>query len=157
MELEQKILDYCQTHGLTLGLAESCTGGAIASSLTKTPGASNYFLGSIVAYAIPVKQKLLNVQQSTIERHTVTSEAVAQEMAWGAIQALGANIALGVTGIAGPLGGTKNIPVGSIYMSICNDLADYHSQSFLLSGNRAEIIEQAVNIALKMIFDYLNK
>ena len=102
----------------TLALAESCTGGCIAHHVTNVPGASAVFLGGVVAYSNAAKQKFLGVRAKTLARHGAVSEAVAREMAEGAREKFGADFALAVTGIAGPAGGTKAKPVGTVFIAL---------------------------------------
>jgi len=103
---------------LTLALAESCTGGGIAHRVTNVPGASAVFPGGIVAYSNAAKQKFLGVRAETLARHGAVSEAVALAMAEGAREKFGADFALAVTGIAGPAGGTKAKPVGTVFIAL---------------------------------------
>ena len=103
---------------LTLALAESCTGGGIAHRVTNVPGASAVFPGGIVAYSNAAKQKFLGVRAETLARHGAVSEAVARAMAEGAREKFGADFALAVTGIAGPAGGTKAKPVGTVFIAL---------------------------------------
>ena len=102
----------------TLVLAESCTGGFIANQITNVPGASKIFLGGIVAYGNAAKEKFLGVRAQTLNRHGAVSEAVAREMAEGTRKRFGADFAIAVTGIAGPTGGTKNKPVGTVFIAV---------------------------------------
>jgi nicotinamide-nucleotide amidase len=102
----------------TLALAESCTGGFIAHQITNVPGASEIFLGGIVAYKNEVKQKFLGVRATTLQKHGAVSKNVAREMAVGARKNFGADFAIAVTGIAGPSGGTKGKPVGTVFISV---------------------------------------
>ncbi len=102
----------------TLALAESCTGGCIAHRFTNVPGASVVFPGGVVAYSNAAKQKFLGVRAETLARHGAVSEAVAREMAEGAREKFGADFAIAVTGIAGPTGGTKNKPVGTVFIAL---------------------------------------
>jgi nicotinamide-nucleotide amidase len=104
--------------GATIALAESCTGGLIASQLTEVPGVSECFLGGIVSYANKAKVDLLGVPADLIERHGAVSEEVARAMAVGALERFGSSLALSVTGVAGPGGGTTDKPVGLIYMGL---------------------------------------
>ena len=102
----------------TLALAESCTGGCMAHQLTNVPGASAVFLGGVVAYSNAVKGKFLDVRAETLAAHGAVSKAVAREMAEGARKRFDANFGIGVTGIAGPDGGTKDKPVGTVFIAL---------------------------------------
>jgi nicotinamide-nucleotide amidase len=102
----------------TLALAESCTGGFIANQITNVPGASKVFLGGVVSYSNRAKQKFLGVRAKSLERYGAVSEAVAAEMAEGARKRFGADFAIAVTGIAGPTGGTKNKPTGTVFIAL---------------------------------------
>jgi len=106
--------------GRTLALAESCTGGLIAHRVTDVPGASKIFRGGIVAYSNAAKQKFLGVPAQMLARHGAVSETVARAMAEGAREQFGADFALAVTGIAGPTGGTKNKPVGTVFIALAD-------------------------------------
>ncbi len=122
MELENKILSReIQTllyeSGKTLGTAESCTGGRIAEAVIATPGASEYFKGAIVSYTNEVKERLLGVSHDVLEEQTAVCEEVAREMVQGAVKTLNVDFAISATGIAGPGGGTKEIPVGTIWLA----------------------------------------
>jgi PncC family amidohydrolase len=105
----------------TLALAESCTGGFIANLITNVPGASAVFAGGVVAYANEVKEKFLGVRAKTLKEHGAVSEAVAREMAEGARKKFGVDFAIAVTGIAGPAGGTKDKPVGTVFIALADD------------------------------------
>ena len=109
------VIDLCRAQGLTLATAESCTGGMVSSRLTAVPGASDVFLGSVVAYANAVKQAGLGVAADLIEAHGAVSAEVAAAMAAGARRSLGADVAVAVTGVAGPAGGTPDKPVGLVF------------------------------------------
>jgi nicotinamide-nucleotide amidase len=102
----------------TLALAESCTGGFIANEITNVPGASKIFLGGVVSYSNQAKQKFLGVRAKTLARHGAVSRDVAAEMAAGARKCFGADFAIAVTGIAGPSGGTKNKPTGTVFIAV---------------------------------------
>lgn len=155
MDLEQHIQNLFKTQHKTLGLAESCTGGAIASRLTKQSGASNYLKGGIVAYTIELKERLLNVPPNIIQQHGVVSEQVAIYMAQGALKALNCDVALAITGIAGPTGGTKDTPVGTIWVGLASELNQNKAIKLQLSGSRVSIIEQATIQCLQLILDFI--
>ena len=139
--------------GLTLATAESCTGGAVASALTHCPGASAFFRGSVVAYQNDVKVRLLGVSEADIERHTVVSEAVARSMAAGVCRLLHADIGIATTGIAGPSGGSNEVPVGTVWIGFAFG-EDTFAQCLRLGGTRDEVIAQATDQALLTIFDF---
>jgi len=133
-EMETVTVRLLAKHNRTLALAESCTGGGIANLITQVPGASAVFLGGYVTYSNESKQINLGVRAETLEAHGAVSEAVAREMAEGARVRLGADYALAVTGIAGPDGGTKEKPVGTVYLA----LADETGTAVLHKVNRYE-------------------
>ena len=114
--VEEIVLDLCRARGWTLATAESCTGGMVAARLTSVPGSSEVFLGSVVAYADEVKQRELGVDAETLERYGAVSAETAAAMASGARTRLRADVAVSVTGIAGPGGGTAEKPVGLVYV-----------------------------------------
>ena len=110
------VLDLCRERGLTLGTAESCTGGMVAARLTAVPGASDVFRGSVVAYANDVKEGGLGVPEELIAAHGAVSAEVAAAMAHGARARLGVDLGVAVTGVAGPDGGTEEKPVGLVFV-----------------------------------------
>jgi nicotinamide-nucleotide amidase len=110
------VLDLLRERGLSLGTAESCTGGLVAARLTDVPGSSDVFRGAIVAYANEVKEERLGVPGDVLAAHGAVSEETAAAMARGAREALGVDVAVAVTGIAGPDGGTGEKPVGLVYL-----------------------------------------
>jgi nicotinamide-nucleotide amidase len=114
--IEELVLELCRARGLTLATAESCTGGLVAARLTSVPGSSDVFLGAVVAYANEVKASELGVPEDLLERHGAVSAETAQAMAAGARGRLGADVAVSVTGVAGPGGGTAEKPVGLVYL-----------------------------------------
>ena len=113
--VEEIVLDLARERGLTLAAAESCTGGLVGARLTSVPGSSDVFRGAIVAYDDGVKQEQLGVPEELLRREGAVSAGVAAAMAAGARVRLGADVGLGVTGIAGPGGGTREKPVGLVY------------------------------------------
>lgn len=133
-----------------LGIAESCTGGNISKSITDKPGASAYFLGSIVSYANEVKTDVLGVQPETLAAFGAVSEQTAREMAVGARRVLKADVGLSITGIAGPDGGTEDKPVGTIWLAIAT-AKGVSAKHLLLSGDRHAIREAATAEALSFL------
>lgn len=125
MEFEKKVLSreiqqYLYESGLTLGTAESCTGGRIAEAIISVPGASAYFKGGIISYTNDVKENVLGVDSQLLEEKTAVCEDVAIAMVKGAIKTLNVDFAISTTGVAGPGGGTHNIPVGTIWIACGN-------------------------------------
>jgi nicotinamide-nucleotide amidase len=120
-KIEADVVRLLARRKKTLALAESCTGGFIAHHITNVPGASDIFLGGIVAYSNEVKQKFLGVCPKTLSKQGAVSESVAREMAEGARKKFGADFAIAVTGIAGPTGGTKAKPVGTVFIALAYD------------------------------------
>jgi competence/damage-inducible protein CinA-like protein len=114
--VEEHVLSLCRAEGLRLATAESCTGGLVAGRLTSVPGSSDVFVGGVVAYADDVKRSGLGVPAEILERHGAVSAEAAEAMARGARERLGADVAVAVTGIAGPGGGTPEKPVGLVYL-----------------------------------------
>jgi nicotinamide-nucleotide amidase len=116
--VQELVLEHCRAAGLTLGTAESCTGGLVACRLTSVAGSSDVFRGGIVAYENGVKQALLDVPAALLEEHGAVSAEVAAAMAEGARERLGVDVAVSVTGIAGPGGGTPEKPVGLVFIHV---------------------------------------
>ena len=142
-------------HGKTLATAESCTGGAIGAALTAVPGSSEVYRGGIISYCNEIKHRLLGVEDALLERHGAVSAPVAEAMAVGAKKVLQTNVALSVTGLAGPGGDDFGNPVGTVFIGYADD---FHREvrEFHFSGNREEIRQQAVDSALAMILEYAN-
>ncbi len=142
---EETLLLLCKQHKLTLGLAESCTGGAFASRLTKIPGASKSFAGSIVSYQDQTKIDLLKVPEKMLKDEGAVSRIVAEKMLEGALSQFSANIAAAITGIAGPNGGTPLLPIGTVFIAVGGKPFPTKILSLQLSGSRVAIIEKAVD------------
>lgn len=135
---------------LSIAVAESCTGGLLAARLTNPPGASEYVLGGIVAYSDEIKVDQVGVDRETIERYGAVSEQVARELATGVRSALCAQVGVGVTGIAGPGGGSEQKPVGLVCLSVEGPNGSL-TRSMRLPGGRSDVRERAVTVAMHMI------
>ena len=139
--------------GRTLVTAESCTGGGIGAALTAVPGSSAVFKGGIISYTNWVKETVLDVDVLTLKECGAVSEAVARQMAKGARRLLQADIAVSVTGLAGPDGDDRGNPVGTVYIGYCSaahtDVCEFH-----FSGDRETVRSQAVQAALEMILSF---
>lgn len=148
--VEALVLDACRARGLTLATAESCTGGLVAQRITSVPGSSDVFLGSVVAYADEVKERELGVPHDVLEQHGAVSAEAAAAMASGARERLGADVAVSVTGIAGPGGGTKDKPVGLVYLHAQGPDAE-RALEFHFGGDRESIRRRAAATALHLL------
>lgn len=137
--------------GLTLATAESCTGGNIARLLTAQAGASAYFKGGIVAYSNEVKESVLGVKHSTLAAHGAVSEATVREMAEGVRQRLGTDLAIATTGIAGPDGGTKEKPVGTVWIAVANANGTEAKLLQFGANRRQQNIDRSTNQAFAML------
>jgi competence/damage-inducible protein CinA-like protein len=148
--VEEVVLDTCRDQGLTLATAESCTGGMVAERLTSVPGSSQVFVGGAVAYADEVKAAALGVPPEVLERHGAVSAETAAAMASGARSRLGADVAVAVTGIAGPDGGSDEKPVGLVYLHAESPTGS-HSVDFVFPGDREGIRRRAAVTALHLV------
>jgi nicotinamide-nucleotide amidase len=140
--------------GLSLAVAESCTGGMIAHLITGIAGSSRYFLGGVIAYANSMKTLYLNVDETLLATHGAVSKEVAQAMATGVRDQSGADIAISVTGIAGPDGGTREKPVGTVFVSLATS-NNVQTHKYFFTGNRQQIQEITAKTALDLIRKYL--
>lgn len=137
--------------GRRIALAESCTAGLIAARLTERPGSSAYVAGGVVAYADDAKSDLLGVDPVLIAAHGAVSVEVAEAMAEGALERFGADVAVSVTGIAGPGGGTKDKPVGSVCFGLVTAAGARHLRSIVLPGDRAAVRDRSTTVALHLL------
>jgi nicotinamide-nucleotide amidase len=144
------VLDLCRARGLTLATAESCTGGMVAERLTEIPGSSDVFLGGVVAYSNQVKLSELAVPENILDQYGAVSAEAAEAMATGARRALGADVAVAVTGVAGPGGGSDDKPVGLVYVH-AQGPDGARSADFTLPGDRASIRRRATATALHLV------
>ncbi len=161
MEFETKIIsrqigDILYASGLTLGTAESCTGGLISEAVIATPGASNYFKGSVVSYTDEIKENLLHVDAEVLKEQTAVCEEVARQMVQGALDLLNVDFAISATGIAGPGGGTKEIPVGTIWLGY-GAKGDIRTFKLTEDFGRDINIAIATNKAMRLLLDFLKE
>lgn len=146
-----------RARGWTVCTAESCTGGLIAASLTEVAGSSDYVLGGVVAYANEIKQALLGVREATLRQFGAVSTETAAEMAVGAQQRFGADLAVSITGIAGPGGGTAEKPVGLTYIGLAGRDGLIAVERHLWPGSRHDVREASATRALEMILQAVNE
>lgn len=135
--------------------AESCTGGLLAATLTGLPGASEYFAGGVVAYANDIKVRHLGVDPGALDAQGAVSETVALQMAAGACRRFAADVAMAVTGIAGPGGGTAEKPVGTVWMAVGSSDGTGSARRMRFQGDRAAVRTRSVEAVLSMALDVL--
>lgn len=150
--LHQILLDK----GFTVAVAESCTGGLIGAELTSLSGSSAYFQGGILSYSDEVKQRELGVSNQSLEQYGAVSEQVAQEMAQGAYQRFGVHVAVSVTGIAGPGGGTEEKPVGLTYLGLCS-MNGLRVRQFIWTGDREQNRRSSVEAAIDLLIEWADQ
>ena len=148
--VEAHVLDLCRARGYTLGTAESCTGGLVAERITRVPGASDVFLGAVVAYANEVKERELGVSREVLEAHGAVSAETAAAMAQGVRDRLGVDVGVGVTGIAGPDGGTPEKPVGLVYVAVATP-GQSRGVDFSYPADRDAVRSRAAVAALHLV------
>ena len=152
--LESQVGQFLHERGLKLVVAESCTGGLLGSRITDVSGSSEYFLGGVVAYAYEAKVDLLGVSWDTLNTKGAVSRETVLEMARGIRNLMKADIAVSVSGIAGPGGGTPEKPVGTTWIGLVAEDGEW-AKVFQFSGDRERNKISAADAALKLLLDYL--
>ncbi len=152
--LVKKVTDLLKQKKLTIATAESCTGGLVAHNLTNISGSSDYFIDGIVSYSNDAKIKLLDVPEDLLKKYGAVSKEVAESMAYNIRKISNVDIGLSTTGIAGPTGGTKDKPIGLVYIGISSTKKTI-VKKFLFNGNRIQNKESTCNEALKLLFNFL--
>ena len=155
-ELAQRVGRALERSGLMLATAESCTGGWIAEAITMIPGSSAWFDRGFVTYTYISKREMLGVREKTLERHGAVSEAVVREMVAGALGASHAQIAVAVSGVAGPSGGTPEKPVGTVCIAWLAKNSDARSETLHFAGDRETVRRQSVIHALNGVLAVLD-
>ena len=153
-KLVNKISSILKEKKLKIATAESCTGGLIAHTLTNISGSSDYFDRGVVSYSNRAKKELLDVPEEMLKKYGAVSKQVAEAMAKGVRKKSNVDIGISSTGIAGPTGGTKDKPVGLVYIGISTEEKTY-SKKFLFSGGRLQNKNNTCHAALQMLYDYL--
>ena len=152
--LEYSLGPILRERGLTVAFAESCTGGLVGHRMTNVPGSSDYYWGSVTAYAYEAKAALLSVNWDTLNSYGAVSSETVKEMAEGIRKNMGSDIGVSISGIAGPGGGTEAKPVGLVWFGL--SAADgLWSRHFVFQGDRAEVKGQAAESALEYLSEYL--
>jgi nicotinamide-nucleotide amidase len=149
-DLAELVLATCRTRGLTIATAESCTGGLLGARLTAIPGSSDVYVGGVIAYDNSVKTKLVGVRDVSLSEHGAVSEQVAREMAEGCARAVGTQIGIGITGIAGPGGGTAEKPVGTVWIAVAG-AGETRALGRVFVGDREEIRLRATQASLDQL------
>jgi PncC family amidohydrolase len=152
--LELIVGGLLQRRGVTLAVAESCTGGLIGHRITNVPGSSAYYQGSITAYSYDAKELIVHVRHDTLYQYGAVSEQTAREMAQGVRRAFHADVGLAVTGIAGPDGGMPEKPVGLVYIALATPDGEWVERQ-VWTGNRLENKEHSAEAALDLLCRYL--
>ena len=152
--LEIQVGRLLQERGLKLVAAESCTGGLLGSRITDVSGSSEYFLGGVVAYSYQAKVDLLNVAWDTLNTKGAVSRETVLEMARGIRNLMGGDIAISISGVAGPGGGTPEKPVGTTWIGLVTDKGEW-AQVYQFSGDREKNKVSAADAALTLLLDYL--
>lgn len=152
-----ELQDILRNNKKTITTAESCTGGLVASMITKVSGSSDIFNGSIVSYSNKIKNQELNVNNETLEKFGAVSTEVVNEMLDGAIKKFEADFAIAISGIAGPTGATKNKPVGTVVIGISDANNAKIIDTFYFKGSREKVQIQAAKTSLKKILKFVKK
>jgi nicotinamide-nucleotide amidase len=157
-EAAQRVFDLCRERGLTLATAESCTAGLVAATITDIPGSSGIFDRGFVTYSNTAKQILLGVSKDTLDKYGAVSAEVAEAMALGALNAAETSLAVSVTGIAGPDGGTPEKPVGLVFLACVNREGTFHARECRFGDlGRSEVRRRSVIAAFVLIEEMLGK
>ncbi len=155
LALAEEVVTLCNQKNIMLTAAESCTGGLVAGAITEIPGASKCLMVSLITYSDYMKTKVLGVNPAIMEEKGAVSEEAAREMAAGALKAATSDIAVAITGIAGPDGGSPEKPVGTVHFStarrVKSAIETHHERHYIKKSGRSEIRLEAVRIALQML------
>ena len=155
--LAERLGETLRHAGVKLVTAESCTGGGVAQAITEVAGSSAWFERGFITYSNLSKQQMLRVSESTLKQHGAVSEATVREMVEGALSSSAAQVALAVSGIAGPDGGTADKPVGTVWFAWGMKGGETQAQRHYIAGERAEVRAKSVIIALQGVINILNK
>ena len=154
--LAKEVGERLRSKTLTISVAESCTGGKVGDLLTNVSGSSDYFMGGVISYSNRAKAELLGVNEKSLATEGAVSDKVARQMASGVRKSLHTKIGVGITGIAGPLGGTPSKPVGLVYIAVSSEKSTVSAKN-LFKGSRTQIKNQSADRALEMIKEFVSK
>jgi PncC family amidohydrolase len=156
MSILESLHDLCVSKGISVAVAESCTSGLIASKLTLNSGSSTFFKGGIIAYQNDIKMKILGVDKQAILQYTEVSTEVVKQMTEGVRKSFLADYSIATSGYAGPSGGTKNNPIGTVFIAI-SSASGVDVERFIFSGDRQSIVNQASEKAVRLLYDAIKK
>jgi len=156
LQIQQVVVRNCLQHGISLALAESCTGGYASSLITSVPGCSEIFKGAVISYSNEMKRNLLNVRSETLEKYGAVSEECVHEMVRGCLDACHSDVALAFTGVAGPGGGSEEKPVGTVWIGWGNK-SDIRTKKFLLGNHRQRNIHLAAVYGLNELRKFIGE
>ena len=154
--LAKEVGELLRSKTLTISVAESCTGGRVGDLLTNVSGSSDYFIGGVISYSNRAKAELLGVNDKSLATEGAVSDEVARQMASGVRKSLHTKIGVGITGIAGPLGGTPDKPVGLVYIAVSSEKSTVSVKN-LFKGSRTQVKNQSADRALEMIKEFVSK
>ena len=153
--LARKLGRACKRRRMEVSVAESCTGGGLAAAITRISGSAKWFDRGFVTYSNTAKKELLGVSQRTLRNHGAVSEPVAREMVRGVLKRSPSELAVSITGIAGPTGGSREKPVGTVWIAWGVRDGPLQSRAFLFKGGRVEVRMQSVAMAIQGLIDLL--
>jgi len=156
MLLQEDLCKICMEQGVSIAVAESCTSGTIASKITSISGSSSYFKGGIIAYQNEIKTKLLGVSEALIDNNTEVSAEVVSQMAKSVKKSFFVDYSVATSGYAGPIGGTLNNPIGTVFIAISN-LINTEVNRFVFKGSRESIVNQASEKSLELLCRTIKK
>ena len=154
-ELARTLGRLCKRRRMVVATAESCTGGGVATAITRISGSAKWFDRGFVTYSNDAKREMLGVKRLSLERHGAVSEEVAREMAHGALKRSPADVAVAITGIAGPTGGSRSKPVGTVWLAWASRDGMVQVRHFRFPGNRVQVRLASVYVALQGLTDLL--
>ncbi|MHA2362594.1 MAG: CinA family protein [Candidatus Hodarchaeales archaeon] len=154
--LETKLADLLINKKLTISVAESCTGGLVSHRLTNIPGSSKYFLLGVVVYSNLSKMQIINIRKETLSKFGAESEVVAKQLAEGVQSLINSDIGVGITGLAGPTGGTLEKPIGLVYIGVATKKQTFVKE-YLFQGSREQNKINFSDTALNLILDIINE